>query len=76
MVKKWSDGLLYFLFVFFFLVIFSGFRDGIGRSFVFLLEIMLVNIVVINFIKVLVCCKRFYFYNEFIEVKKKFFKKF
>ncbi len=71
MAKKWSDGLLYSSLAPPLSVVFSGPRDGIGRSSVLLLETLLVNTALTNFTKVLVRRKRPYLYNEFTEAKKK-----
>lgn len=75
MAKKWSDGLLYSSLAPPLSVVFSGPKDGIGRSSVLLLETLLVNTALTDFTKVLVRRKRPYLYNEFTEAKKKLSKK-
>lgn len=75
MAKKWSDGLLYSSLAPPLSVVFSGPKDGIGRSSVLLLETLLVNTAITDFTKVLVRRKRPYLYNEFTEAKKKLSKK-
>lgn len=73
--KKWSDGLLYSSLAPPLSVVFSGPKDGIGRSSVLLLETLLLNTALTDFTKVLVRRKRPYLYNEFTEAKKKLSKK-
>lgn len=75
MAKKWSDGLLYSSLAPPLSVVFSGPKEGVGRSSVLLLETLLLNTAITDFTKVLVRRKRPYLYNEFTEAKKKLSKK-
>jgi len=73
--KKWSDGLLYSSLAPPLSVVFSGPKDGIGKSSILLLETLLLNTAVTDITKVLVRRKRPYLYNEFTEAKRKLSKK-